>query len=81
MLRRQVFEHKEIVFRAMTLDVLVERRTGIEDFSAQPFAVVGQGCDAHEAFTSQPLQLGQVGQLDWTQDQHGDTPVSNDSAA
>ncbi|MNQ68708.1 hypothetical protein D3C85_832720 [compost metagenome] len=78
---RQVFEYKEIVFRAMSLHVLFERGTGIEDFSAQPFAIVGQGRDAHEAFTGQPLQLGQVGQLDWTQDQHGDTPVSNDSAA
>ncbi|MOA04582.1 hypothetical protein D3C78_1241460 [compost metagenome] len=30
---RQVLEYKKIVFRAMSLDVLFERGTGIEDFS------------------------------------------------
>ncbi|MNO84021.1 hypothetical protein D3C76_753500 [compost metagenome] len=79
-LRRRVFEDKEIIFRAMTLDVFLERGAGIENFFAQPFAIVRQGCDAHQAFTSQLLQPWQVGQLDWTQDQHGDTPVSNDPA-
>ncbi|MNN71498.1 hypothetical protein D3C81_1874420 [compost metagenome] len=61
LLRGQVFEHKKIVFRAMSLDVLLERGSGIEDFFAQPLAVVGQGGDAHEAFTSELLQLVQVG--------------------
>jgi len=61
MASREIFQHEEIVLRAMTLDVFLERSAGGENLLAQAFGVVRQGRDPHQTVARQLLQLGQVG--------------------
>ena len=69
-----IFKHEEITFLAIETDLGGKRRLRGHDLLAQALVVIRQRGHPHRAVRRQATDIGQVGQLSRTQDEHRQTP-------